>query len=293
MAEEAAEDTGGGIEAAAGGGDEGGGPPVKCPECPPGLPGWMATFSDLVTLLLTFFVLLLSFAKTETAKYEAALGSIRDAFGGNVLRHGEVVVRGKSPDNTMTMIEAQQPLRPFPIDFLTMEGLLEKNEINRESSEILDEMKKALAQNELADVADVFQTPEGVRIQMKDKIYFQEGSTQPTEVNVRTFQKVINTVKENNWNIIVSGHSSRGEVSTDRTKDAYVLSSYRAAAVTRTLIKRGISPQKITTVFYGDSRPDTGYANATDSPEKFNRRVEFTLRKIDMRSNGTRVEHRK
>ena len=56
----------------------------KCEECVPGLPGWMATFSDLVTLLLTFFVLLLSFAKTESAKYEAALGSIRNAFGGNV-----------------------------------------------------------------------------------------------------------------------------------------------------------------------------------------------------------------
>lgn len=55
-------------------------PPEKCEECIPGLPGWMATFSDLVTLLLTFFVLLLSFAKTENEKYEAALGSIRSAL---------------------------------------------------------------------------------------------------------------------------------------------------------------------------------------------------------------------
>lgn len=59
----------------------------KCPECPPaGAPGWMATFSDMCTLLLTFFILLLSFAKTETAKSEAAMGSIRNAFGGNVLK---------------------------------------------------------------------------------------------------------------------------------------------------------------------------------------------------------------
>ena len=52
----------------------------KCEECVPGLPGWMATFSDLVTLLLTFFVLLLSFAKTESAKFEAALGSLRNTL---------------------------------------------------------------------------------------------------------------------------------------------------------------------------------------------------------------------
>ena len=62
MAEEA-EDVGG---AAGGGGDEAAAQECpKCEVCVPGLPGWMATFSDLVTLLLTFFVLILSFAKTE------------------------------------------------------------------------------------------------------------------------------------------------------------------------------------------------------------------------------------
>ena len=49
---------------------------AKCPpcECKAGLPAWLATFSDMMTLLLTFFILLVSFAKFETAKYEAALG---------------------------------------------------------------------------------------------------------------------------------------------------------------------------------------------------------------------------
>ena len=46
-----------------------------------------------------FFVLLLSFAKTESAKFEAALGSLRNTFGGNVLKHGEIIHRGKSADN--------------------------------------------------------------------------------------------------------------------------------------------------------------------------------------------------
>ena len=108
----------------------------------PALPAWMATFSDLVTLLLTFFVLLLSFAKTETAKYEAALGSIRNAFGGNVLKQGEVLTPGKSPDDSPTMIDSTEPIKPFPIEFLTMEGLLDKHEVNRESTEDLNDMKK-------------------------------------------------------------------------------------------------------------------------------------------------------
>ena len=145
----------------------------KCPPCPPeGLPGWMGTFSDLVTLLLTFFVLLLSFAKTETAKYEAALGSIRNAFGGNVLKHGKVIQRGKSPDDAPTMIDAQMPVRPFPIEFLTMEGMLDKHEINRASDEVLRQMRNDLYQFNLSNNADIYQMPEGIRVEIKDKIFF-------------------------------------------------------------------------------------------------------------------------
>jgi len=129
--------------------------PCKCPECPPGLPGWMATFSDLVTLLLTFFVLLLSFAKTESAKYEAALGSIRNAFGGNVLKKGEVIQLGKSADNQPTMVESQSTIRPFPIEFLTMEGMLNKHEVNRDSTEVLETMKQDLGDVGLAENVDV------------------------------------------------------------------------------------------------------------------------------------------
>ena len=66
MADEENNDAGGGGGGAAE--DEAPACP-KCEVCIPGLPGWMGTFSDLVTLLLTFFVLLLSFAKTESAKF--------------------------------------------------------------------------------------------------------------------------------------------------------------------------------------------------------------------------------
>ena len=128
----------------------------KCPPCKPGAPGWLATFSDLCTLLLTFFILLLSFAKTETAKYEAAVGSLRNAFGGNVLKAGEVIRSGKSPSDAATMIDSDMPAKPFPIEFLTAEGLLDKHEINRDSDTQLNQLKKMLADNELSESANVY-----------------------------------------------------------------------------------------------------------------------------------------
>lgn len=267
-------------------------PKVKCPPCKPGLPGWMATFSDLVTLLLTFFVLLLSFAKSETAKYEAALGSIRNAFGGNVLKQGEVVQPGKSPEDNPTMFDSQQPVQPFPIDFLTTEGLLDKHEMNRESDEDLRTMRDDLNEFNLADNVDVYQLPEGIQVRVKDRIYFKEGSLEPDELSAAVYDRLVQLLSNRDWTVFVEGHASRGETSGDGSKDAYELSSARASAVSRSLIRRGVRPDVITTVFYGDSRPIEGPNLSVAESNRQSRRVEFLIRRTDLSIQGQKVNSR-
>jgi chemotaxis protein MotB len=258
----------------------------KCPPCKPGAPGWLATFSDLCTLLLTFFILLLSFAKTETAKYEAAIGSLRNAFGGNVLKAGEVMRSGKSPSDAPTMIDSDSPAKPFPIEFLTAEGLLDKHEVNRESDVQLNQMKKMLADNELGESATVYEMPETINVRMKDRILFRKGSVGIDEINIQVFDRLVKMLRENTWNIMIEGHAEKGEISEkDGKTDAFGLSAERALAVSKALIQRGVSPEKITTIFYGDSRPQTKVnANISD------RRVEFLLKKSDLRTEGRKVE---
>ena len=54
----------------------------ECPKCPPvGAPAWMATFADMATLLMAFFVLILSFAEMNVPKFKTIQGSMKDAFG--------------------------------------------------------------------------------------------------------------------------------------------------------------------------------------------------------------------
>ena len=55
--------------------------PEECPECPGGSPAWMATFADMATLLMAFFVLLLSFASVNVPKFQQVSGSLAVAFG--------------------------------------------------------------------------------------------------------------------------------------------------------------------------------------------------------------------
>lgn len=257
----------------------------KCPPCKPGAPGWLATFSDLCTLLLTFFVLLLSFAKTETAKYEAAIGSLRNAFGGNVLKAGEVLRSGKSPSEAATMIDAETPPKPFPIEMLTSEGLLDKHEVNRESDGQLNQLKKMLAENDLGESVNVYEMPESILVRMKDKIHFQKGATGIDEINIQVFDRLVKMLREHNWNILIEGHSEAGEVFAKDGSDAYMLSSARALAVSKSLIKRGISADRITTIFYGDSRPQQKV-----NPSIHDRRVEFVIKKTDLRVEGRKVE---
>lgn len=269
--------------------DDGGGGEAscpKCPECKPGLPEWMGTFSDLVTLLLTFFVLLLTFAKTETSKYDAALGSIRNAIGGNVLNPGKVFETGKSPDDSSTMIDSAYPQMPFPIDFKTTDGILDKREINRESDEVLSQMSQDLQTYQLDDQSYAVHEPEGVKIRLKEKVLFKEGAADEVEqLSAEFYTNLVNLMRNEKWVLFVEGHAASGEKMANG-KDAFALSAERAQEVTKSLMKQGIRADRLTAVFYGDSRPVIGESGQESLPRKFHRRVEFILRKRDLQQQG-------
>lgn len=262
----------------------------KCEKCKPGLPGWMATFSDLVTLLLTFFVLLLSFAKTESAKYEAALGSIRNAFGGNAYKKGEVVQLGRSADNQPTMVESSTPVKPFPVEFMTTEGFLDKHEVNRESAETLNLMKQDLESTGLADNVNVFEEKEGIKVNLKDKIYFKKGTTSLKEISIEVVEKLVKILNERNWVVFIKGHSSIGEQGDLPGVDTYMLSSMRATAVMKALNAKGVERKRMTIISYGDSRPIKASKNTRTKNDELSRRVEIMIRKRDLESPGHKVD---
>lgn len=265
----------------------------KCPECKPGLPAWMATFSDLVTLLLTFFVLLLSFAKTETSKLQAALGSIREAFGGASLRQGEVIMSGKSPDNAISMLDSQHAIKPFPIEFLSTEGLLDKYEINRPYENTLKKAKDVLARYELTSDVEVYESPEDIRINFNDRILFKNGSVEIAKSNIQTYEKITKLLKDNQWQLFIEGYAAKGEKGPNK-EDAYDLSMQRAVEVTKDLISRGIQADRLTAVAYGDSRQEviSGQNASKEELATLNRKVEFSLKRSDLKSVNKKIDHR-
>lgn len=94
----------------------------ECPKCPPvGAPAWMATFADLATLLMAFFVLILSFAEMNVPKFKQISGSLKDSFG--VQRVVPVV---EQPKGT-TILEMN--FSPSPTPSVTEEMTQETTEI--------------------------------------------------------------------------------------------------------------------------------------------------------------------
>ena len=79
----------------------------KCP--PPGLPAWMGTFADLMSLLMCFFILLLAFSEMDAKKYKQVAGSMSEAFGvQNEFKKKDV------PRGTSIIAQEFSPGRPDP-----------------------------------------------------------------------------------------------------------------------------------------------------------------------------------
>ena len=82
----------------------------ECPVCEEGLPPWLATFADLMSLLMCFFVLLLSFAEMDVLKYKQVAGAMKNAFG--VQRD---VKATEIPKGTSVIAQQYSPGKPIEI----------------------------------------------------------------------------------------------------------------------------------------------------------------------------------
>jgi len=104
-------------------------PEEECPKCPPaGAPAWMATFADMATLLMAFFVMILSFAEMNVPKFKQISGSLKDSFG--VQRLIPVV---EQPEGT-TVLEMR--FSPSPSPSVTEDMTQQTTEITKPDVEV-------------------------------------------------------------------------------------------------------------------------------------------------------------
>lgn len=118
-----------------------------------------------------------------------------------------------------------------------------------------------------------------IKLAMSDSILFFPADATLSHSGEQVLDELALMLKQRPWHILVEGHTDNQPISTPRYASNWELSSSRATSVTRYLIGRGISPQRLSAIGYADTRPIT--SNEDSIGRGKNRRVALILRAAD------------
>lgn len=226
----------------------------ECPKCQRGAAKWLLTYSDMVTLLLCFFVLLLAFANTDMVKFKEVLGSMKDAFG--IQR--EILVMGKEGGMKLPIKMESQP-----------------DATEKEKDRLVNLLKAMMEEEGVSKNTFITKDSNGVRLEIMEvvgDVMFGPGDTKILPAAERLFRKIIPMIQATPYKITVQGHTDDLPISNSRFPSNWELSSARAGSVVRFFIQNGeVDPRRFSAVGCAHTKP----LFENDSPENRakNRRV--------------------
>ncbi len=221
------------------------------------IPAWVVTFADLATLLLTFFVLILSFSNMDVVKYRELVGSMAERFGVSDLTSGsyQAVSQGEMADVDSNISAASSSPR----------------------EKLVNVVHDAVVREGHQGSASITSTDEGVRVRMKSRLLFKAGTAELNPKGVGFLDSVVGLLSGNkNLFLVVEGHTDSTKVRSAQYPSNWELSVIRASTVLQYLLEKGAPAHKLAAAGFADSRP----LFSNDRPETriLNRRVEFLFK---------------
>jgi len=290
-----------------------------CPPCEEGLPPWLATFADLMALLMCFFVLLLSFAEMDVLKFKQVAGAMKLAFG--VQRD---VKATEIPKGTSVIAQQYSPGKPVEVtpleimrekttddtktnlDFTDSESRndesiseddaeeIARKKAVREAREQAGELKKELGEAINDGLLEVEAFNDQVLIRIRERGSFGSGRAELKTGFLPILKLVAGVLNKRDGHFIIAGHTDDIPIKTRSFRSNWELSAARAASVVHYFTGKGeIDPERIEIRALADNQPIV----PNDSPENRaqNRRVEIivqhgTALEIDMDSPSSEVD---
>lgn len=277
----------------------------KC-KCPTSMPAWLATFADLMSLLMCFFVLLLSFSEMDAMKFKRLAGSMAQAFG--VQAELNVV---EVPKGTSIIAQEFSPGRPEPTPIneiwqstsnatqmsldvecseeydieqgeegadagvkLRVRQRLE--ELVKETEQQAYELANALQAQIMAGEVEVETRGRKIIIRIREKGSFVSGSAELNPQYRDVMHEVRSVLALKPGSIVVQGHSDDVPINTARFRSNWELSAARAVSVAHELMVGGTLPASR---FEVSGKADTQplVPNNTAENRARNRRVEIVI----------------
>lgn len=281
----------------------------ECPECVEGLPAYMGTFADLMSLLMCFFVLLLSFAEMDVLRFKQLSGSMREAFGVQKEIEAPDVPTGTSiialefspakPEPT-PINEVRQKVDSRPENTLEVLCKPDNSVLNdqdksaassSDASSTSLETEKGIQQTEAdaAQVAIVLKEEiakgtvevetEGriITIRLKEKGSFRSGSAELNFDFIPVIDMIRDVLVGVQGTIAVEGHTDNIPIQKTRMSSNWQLSSARAISVAEELFVSGqLDEGRFAVTGYADTRPLV--PNDSAQNRALNRRVEIVIK---------------
>ncbi len=240
--------------------------------CPPaGAPVWVMTFADLMSLLMCFFVLLLSFAEMDAVRFKKMADSFKDAFGVQKEIPAYEIVKG-------TSVVAQH-FSPATVDPTPLEEIRQTTTDEKKNLDIPEEAKEKLKAEMLeAEQQKVEMAAQKIRDSLKDEI--SEGLVSVETANLRiiirihergsfpsgsavlnagfepVMNKMVEAVRGTEGDVVVAGHTDNIPISTDWYRSNWELAAGRAVTVAHSLLSDGtIDPNRLVIEGHADTDP--------------------------------------
>jgi len=233
---------------------------------------WIVTFADLATLLLTFFILLLSFAKMDVAKYELMAASMADALG-----TGRPSVLESTPvAPPIELPQAQDPgSQP---EFIEDRGNPDEPVMVSESVvELAGSLINGLQQQVADGALSVTYEPDKVVVRFADEDTFESGDATLVPRMRPIIDKIVSIIASCQGAITVGGYTDDRPIISNRYRSNWDLSAARAVSVVHELIlNRQIDASSVTAAGHAETNPLVPNDSAENRAR--NRRVELVIR---------------
>ena len=222
-----------------------------------GVPGWVVTYGDMMSLLLTFFVLLISFSTIQEEEFEKAMASFQGALGvmPRALRLMELELREKIPE-----VRAQK--------------------FRDVAAKIAEYIRVHGRDRDIR----VQYTVEGLKLTMQNPILFDTGEDVLKADAAPVLKDIAGLLSELSGHFIsIEGHTDNVPIRSERFRSNLELSTARAIIVARFLTdKGGIDPKNVSVVGYSENLPIV--PNDTPENRAKNRRVDIHVLKVRPRA---------
>lgn len=252
-----------------------------------GLPAWVMTFADLMSLLMVFFVLLLSFSEMDVAKFKELAGSVNEAFGVQT----EIDVKGM-PKGTSIIAREFSPGRPEPTALASVRQFTINSSMNTLDVQISERVRELEEQEKLAReraemlrLALAKEIEEGrllireegtnVVIQILERDSFASGQAALEAGFLPTLQQIGELMHTVQGALTVAGHTDNVPISNSQFRSNWDLSAARAASVVAELLDAGIEPERIMVTGHADTQPRA--PNDSAENRALNRRIDITV----------------